>query len=725
MLREAGQNFTHARARQLPTLPVYYYHENFTGLLDFVESRYDHVLEQSHLDFLNAFAALSHPAQCLYVRIAGRKGHVFDQTKLPYDEIADIAAQIERLRNAGMISAIEKHQLPEFLRALTKPDLTALMADNLCASAFKKSWKKDILIEAALAHLQFDTLVIPDRFFAQARTEALSYLTFLYFGKITDNLQSFTLRDLGIHSTPDFKADYSARFDTLPEAQSAYFYAKALHAFRHGDDDATARLIDTLDAWPAPACEISVASRDKLLQKLGGLSERLGDANTAIKIYSQSDTPLCNERLIRLRYTRGDKDWCKARLEALIDAPGSDDAFYFAEDFYRRKFKKKRTGRMTELLRAAEVLNLDELFRGQPEEAAKRHYERQGYTVTHTENGVWRMLFGLLFWDEIYCPEKAKLHNAFERLPLDLKSGAFYDKFKDRIEAKLEQLDDGANLNISLLRTMSLNHGTPNGIFRWDGGLFDTVQSVVETAPPESLELILRQMAKDYKTTRDGFPDLMRIKDGELSFVEIKAEGDVIRRNQLTRLMQLRTAGFQADIARIEWSIDPNQIYVVVDVETTGGRAETHRLTEIGAVKVQNGEIIDEFQTLLNPERHIPNTITRLTGINHDMVKDAPLFKDIAQDFADFMEGAIFVAHNVGFDYRFISGEYKRLGARFRAPKLCTVSSMRKYYPGLASYSLANLCREFNIPLTNHHRALCDAKAATELLFLVNEKRLT
>ena len=232
-------------------------------------------------------------------------------------------------------------------------------------------------------------------------------------------------------------------------------------------------------------------------------------------------------------------------------------------------------------------------------------------------------------------------------------------------------------------------------------------------------------MAQSYKSTKDGFPDLMLKKDDELGFIEVKASGDVIRRNQLTRIKQLRAAGFKTDIARIEWMVDPNQVYVVVDVETTGGRAENHRVTEIGAVKIQNGEIIDQFQTLLNPERSIPAFITKLTGITNEMVKDAPLFSDIADSFSNFMGYAIFAAHNVNFDYGFVKAEYGRMGQKFRHPKICTCTSMRKHYPGYRSYSLKNLCIEFQISLESHHRALCDAKAAAELLFLVNDKRLS
>jgi len=144
----------------------------------------------------------------------------------------------------------------------------------------------------------------------------------------------------------------------------------------------------------------------------------------------------------------------------------------------------------------------------------------------------------------------------------------------------------------------------------------------------------------------------------------------------------------------------------------------------IGAVKIQGGEIIDEWSSLINPQRLIPANITRITGISNEMVRNAPIFAEIADSFADFMGDAIFAAHNVNFDYGFISAEFEMIDRRFRHPKICTCSSMRKLYPGYASYSLKNLCREFQIELKSHHRALCDAKAAAQLLFLVNAKRL-
>ena len=126
---------------------------------------------------------------------------------------------------------------------------------------------------------------------------------------------------------------------------------------------------------------------------------------------------------------------------------------------------------------------------------------------------------------------------------------------------------------------------------------------------------------------------------------------------------------------------------------------------------------------MLNPERMIPKNITALTGIDQSMVAHAPRFADIADSLRKFMDGTIFVAHNVNFDYGFIKAEYERLGERFSMPKLCTVQQMRRTYPKLPSYSLANLTKHFGISMTRHHRAMSDAVAASELLNIINQAR--
>ena len=162
---------------------------------------------------------------------------------------------------------------------------------------------------------------------------------------------------------------------------------------------------------------------------------------------------------------------------------------------------------------------------------------------------------------------------------------------------------------------------------------------------------------------------------------------------------------------------------VLLDLETTGGTPLEDRITEIALVRIQDGEVTDRWETLVNPGIAIPPFITQLTGISNDMVRDAPLFAEVADSFMAFMDDGIFVAHNVNFDYGFIAREYERLERRFRFPKVCTCAGMRRRFPGHKSYGLGKLCEIYGIDLKTHHRALCDARATVHLLNLINTDR--
>ncbi len=157
-------------------------------------------------------------------------------------------------------------------------------------------------------------------------------------------------------------------------------------------------------------------------------------------------------------------------------------------------------------------------------------------------------------------------------------------------------------------------------------------------------------------------------------------------------------------------------LYTVIDVETTGKGISGNRITEICIVQLQGVKIVDKFTSLVNPEQQIPPFITGLTGIDDDMVRDAPKFYEIAERIIEMTTGAIFVAHNVNFDYNVIRGEFKLLGYTFTRKKLCTVRLSRKVFPGLSSYSLGKLCMALDIPLVDRHRAEGDTDATVLLL---------
>lgn len=160
-------------------------------------------------------------------------------------------------------------------------------------------------------------------------------------------------------------------------------------------------------------------------------------------------------------------------------------------------------------------------------------------------------------------------------------------------------------------------------------------------------------------------------------------------------------------------------MYAIVDIETTGSSANYGKITEV-AILIHDGKrVVDEYQTLLNPERVIPMNITALTGISNEMVRDEPRFFEVAKEIYQMLEGNIFVAHNVNFDYSFLKNEFQQLGGTLNLKKLCTVRLSRKVFPGLKSYSLGNLCDHFGIANHARHRAMGDARATVELLDLI------
>jgi DNA polymerase-3 subunit epsilon len=162
--------------------------------------------------------------------------------------------------------------------------------------------------------------------------------------------------------------------------------------------------------------------------------------------------------------------------------------------------------------------------------------------------------------------------------------------------------------------------------------------------------------------------------------------------------------------------------WVVVDVETTGGRPPNDRITEIAAVVVKDGQIAEVFETLVNPERPIPKFVSQLTNITWDMVKDAPKFSHVAANIMRALEGNVFVAHNAAFDWKFVTHEVSRAtGNRLVGQQLCTVKLARCLLPHLTRRSLDYLADYYGVEIRGRHRAGGDAIATAHCLIRMLE----
>lgn len=157
--------------------------------------------------------------------------------------------------------------------------------------------------------------------------------------------------------------------------------------------------------------------------------------------------------------------------------------------------------------------------------------------------------------------------------------------------------------------------------------------------------------------------------------------------------------------------------FVVFDLETTGAKVPPCRVTEIGAFRISGGRIVDEYQTLLNPLMPIPAFISELTGISDEMVKNAPQFSEIAEEFLEFVGDAVLVAHNAPFDMRFINHEIGKVfdGYSLGNPHLCTVQLSRKLLPDIDNHRLHTVANYYSIIIEHRHRAGDDALATAKI----------
>ncbi len=152
-----------------------------------------------------------------------------------------------------------------------------------------------------------------------------------------------------------------------------------------------------------------------------------------------------------------------------------------------------------------------------------------------------------------------------------------------------------------------------------------------------------------------------------------------------------------------------SKAFVFVDTETTGLSLRTDRIIELGMIRMEENQIVDSFQTLLNPEGYLPKEITSITGIESSMLENAPTFRSVADRVVDLLNDAVFVAHNSAFDYSFLKKELKEIGVPYISDQLCTVKLSRKLFPQARNHSLDHIISRFNFKIKNRHRAYDDA----------------
>tara|TARA_Y100000768_G_C23986783_1_gene689396 strand:- start:2576 stop:4726 length:2151 start_codon:yes stop_codon:yes gene_type:complete len=703
---------------QRKELSAGYYLEHFQIIMDHILKYYGN--DPTVVEFLNFYNSLSRDEKLFTVKLSSLKISVYRTSKKYCLDINHESVIFQNFIKEGHFISIDKEFYFPLVAQLTKSELVHMLTLNNVP--FKKSLRVGELKELAL-HLYSQERMIETCFYRFKFETSFQYIYFLYFGKLDRNVQVLAQSELGFRKTnKHFRSD-AARFSS--EQNIFYFFQlkKAISCLKEnkiGFSDEEKKYFHQILQKP-----YTDVKTEELFNILLDLVIKKFHLNNLEKLTLLKRATMFPAKKLYITFLAKENllDELRNILKDTIEFPHSEEEFHYCFNLYNKKFKDgKQLSIRTAILKESQQISIDEAFLQSPENGAKYYFEKQGYVVRRFENYIWRALFGLVFWEEIFEDERSQFFTEFDRLPNTILENTFAQVFRSEIDQKLSSLDH-PQFPQELLKKITRLYGRDNSIFRWKNYLFDRIKELWDHSPPGAIAQVLSSLVDNYLKNNDGFPDLALYKKGKVKLIEIKTLTDQLRLNQMNQIETLNSAGFEVEVIRCDYKFNPDQTYCVIDVETTGGRANFHRITEIGVVKIKNGEVIDTFESLINPERSIPIKIQQLTGINNDMVANAPTFDEIKESLMSIFEGSIFVAHNVRFDYSFIQREFKRAGIDFTMPTFCTCSQSRKHFKGLKSYSLKNLCREFNIDLTQHHRAMCDAHAAAQILNRINESR--
>ncbi|OHU94533.1 exonuclease domain-containing protein [Pseudoalteromonas byunsanensis] len=708
-------------------LPEKYYLDHYNEFVEFIILSNGHLLSAQDKLTLERIEKLTEYERCLLVRLLNRKSKFVAYDSLNYAEISNLELALAGLRDNQFISDVTEQDYHTWLDVLTKTELQDISLHTQLSGYPARSAKKSVWLDFVRQYVEFANIeqhIVLNRYLCVEIAPLFDYLLFLFFNRLETNLSQFSMRDLGVMKTHS-EVNPASYFGDYQQAQCAFEYAQLYKSLGDITQERARDLCSTLlnRKFDFELHEQASYRQDKLFYKLACLLEKQ-NPQQSVRLLARCSSSKAHEKRLRLMFSLQEREQCREQLEAILGEPNDESLLLFAKDFLLRKFQQKRTSILTDLLREnVDEIALDEAYKGRTEQGVIAYYAHHGIRSWHTENQLWLALFSIVFWRELFEHELSMAVNEFERYPQLLKFNRFYDVLAQDIEYKLEQINQASCFKSWLLKQMTRYFNQQNSLFVWHDELVEQLLILAESAPLSALISLLRAMSQDFKNLKDGYPDLMVLEGNTLRFEEIKAPGDSLRRNQLVSINRLTQCGFDVKVQRTRWQFDPNQAYVVVDIETTGGKNQFDRITEIALVRIEGGEIVSTWQSLVNPKRSIPKYITQLTAIDNTMVADAPEFSDIANKVAAVCEKAIFVAHNVNFDMGFLKQEFQRVGMTFSKPKLCTVQLARKYLPGHSSYSLGKLCAALGIELKQHHRALEDALAAAKLLLLVNSVR--
>ncbi|MFY0686957.1 MAG: VRR-NUC domain-containing protein [Cyclobacteriaceae bacterium] len=532
-------------------LPDKYYHTYFCDLLRFVQKYSGHLLDAPDHSFLVTFGTLSEAAQCTFIRMCNRKGIYFRPSKFAYSEIDDIPAAFKALKAFQFIKE-DLDEDPAIISLFTKAELIKAFPD-LELKALKKDEIYNILLEEPYAKkLQdFDPIVQLER------QDQVEFLKMLYFGSYGKPMTEFVVRDVGHVQLEDLdETKFTAAFESREEALAVFEISQLSRAVYVGLE-----MIGGIGVHEAlleidweRLCKHDRAQRvaNRIFENLGMQLEREKLPEEAMFYYERSTKHPARERLIRLMDHQGETEKAVKLAEHIQEDYWNASERLFAKDFLNRP--NIRINRSTSR-KLSEATSIE--FEHDPvqhvEDQSLAYFARQGFEGVHGENYIWRNLFGLMLWEELFNQDLGKFHNPLQRRSADLYDNTFFKNHKDHLDQKRASLSTSQKWLKQVNKTFTEKYGKANSFVYWYDEMMVPVEKLISSIKVSALWDILFEIAKNPKDNSAGFPDLLIWNEKEYRLCEIKSPNDHLSAQQLFWLDFMQERGINAEIVRVKY----------------------------------------------------------------------------------------------------------------------------------------------------------------------------
>jgi hypothetical protein len=549
-----------------PDLPETYYLDNVHTLFAHVRRVYADILDDATLGFLDRFDELGDDARKLCIRLLNRSHDLYRQGKLDYREIESLPAAVAELVEHGFIELNRDIGEAELLALYTLPELRAQMSRQQLAQGVARLRRGEL--EAWLLEQQdenfFDGLRRADDLLRLTCRDQYQRCQMLFFGNLNQSMTDFVLSDLGLYQYENYPIDPEHRpYRSHAEIEQHWLLYQLQTLLELIDNNDSAALGELCRLIPADIDREAPAFRksEQLRYEIARQLERLGDLDTAVKLYRQCLLPPSRERRVRIHAQCGKERKALELCERIIARPLDEQELQFACQFALRLCKRHGYAEPAEAARLRithqpEIVEL-ELDYDDSVEAAVAEYYRESEPGSHcvyVENSLFNGVLGLLLWEVIFAPLPGAFYNPFQYRPADFYTHDFLSRRRRLLARTWKSIGSNDDIRRIVGKRWRQKQGLMNPLVNWQGVDLELIELALARIDHAHWRAIFDRILKDLRNNRSGFPDLVHFPaDGGYCLVEVKGPGDSLQKNQQRWMQHFAEHGIPHRIARVTW----------------------------------------------------------------------------------------------------------------------------------------------------------------------------